>query len=144
MTIVRDRPRYDEDYHLWVHDQAARLRAMAGLRANEPIDWELLAEEVEGLARTDYRSCCSFIDQIVAHLLKLEYSRQVEPRDHWAEEVVGFRSELEDTLTASLTREVRPVIEKRYGRAVRKATRSLASVEPDLAARCLLYTSRCV
>jgi hypothetical protein len=43
-TEALSRPLHDADFHLWALDQAARLRA------NEPMDRELLAEEIGALA----------------------------------------------------------------------------------------------
>src|SRR5690349_6149197 len=101
------RPSYEGDYYLWALDQARRLRAMTKLRPNVPIDWELVAEEVEELARSDRRACESFLELIVAHLLKLQFSAQTAPRGHWRGEVAALRASLEKTLTPSIERGLR-------------------------------------
>lgn len=41
------RPHFDENHHRWALDQAERLRAMARMRPNAPIDRELVAAAVE-------------------------------------------------------------------------------------------------
>lgn len=60
-VLTRSRPTYDEDYYLWALDQAERLRDMTALRTNDAIDWELLAEEIEDLARSERRACASYV-----------------------------------------------------------------------------------
>ena len=43
---------YDEDFVAWTQQQAKALRAAAGSRTNQPLDWENLAEEVEDLGKS--------------------------------------------------------------------------------------------
>lgn len=134
-TETLERPRYEEDFYAWALDQAALLRAQKELRPNEPLDWENLAEEVEGLARSDWRSCASLIEQILIHLLQLAFSTAREPRTHWLAEVTNFRLRLEDLLTASLRTRLEAELDKRYRNAVRLLALKTAAVEPGLAAR---------
>jgi hypothetical protein len=57
---------YERDYYTWALGQARALRA----RSTEALDWENLAEEVEGLARTEVRELKSRIEVLLVHLLK--------------------------------------------------------------------------
>lgn len=134
-TDTLERPSYEEDFYAWALDQAALLRAQKALRPNEPLDWENLAEEVEGLARSDWRGCASLIEQILVHLLKLAFSRAQEPRAHWRNEVESFRLDLDDILTPSLRRSLASQLDRRYARAVRRLELATREVEPDLLAR---------
>jgi len=86
-TQLKPRPTYDEDFYAWTQDQAKHLRAQARLRKNEPIDWHLLAEEVEDLGKSELHTCQSLTRQIIAHLLKLQFSKTAEPRAGWKSEV---------------------------------------------------------
>jgi len=129
------RPDYEEDFYAWALDQAERLRAQAALRPNEPLDWENLAEEIEGLARSDWRACASLLEQILAHLLKLAFSTAEEPRGHWRKEVASFRLDLEDLLTPALRRALEADLDRRWARAVRRLEIASQDVEPGLAAR---------
>jgi len=129
------RPDYEEDFYAWALDQAARLRAQAALRPNEPLDWENLAEEIEGLARSDWRACASLLEQILIHLLKLAFSTAEEPRGHWRKEVASFRLDLEDLLTPALRRALEADLDRRWARAVRRLEIASQDVEPGLAAR---------
>jgi len=129
------RPSYEEDFYAWALDQAERLRAQAALRPNEPLDWENLAEEIEGLARSDWRSCASLLEQILLHLLKLAFSTAEEPLAHWRKEVATFRLDLEDLLTPALRRALEADLDRRWARAVRRLEIASQDVEPGLADR---------
>jgi hypothetical protein len=134
-TATLSRPRYDEDFHLWALDQAARLRAMAEIRPNEPIDWELLAEEVEDLGRSERHACESWVEQIIAHLLKLEHSTLTAARGHWRGEIAAFRADLRRKLTPSIERLLRQGFPDRWTAGRERAIQALAEDEPGLAAR---------
>ncbi|MCL6607577.1 MAG: DUF29 domain-containing protein [Geminicoccaceae bacterium] len=135
MPETLERPSYEEDFYAWALDQAERLRAQAALRPNEPLDWENLAEEIEGLARSDWRACASLLEQILAHLSKLAFSTAQEPRAHWRKEVMTLRLDLEDLLTPALRRALEADLDRRWARAVRRLEIASRDVEPALAAR---------
>ena len=63
------RAAYEPDFSLWCLDQAALLRAgrMDGL------DFENLAEELEGLARSERRALRARYVQLLLHLLTWRY-----------------------------------------------------------------------
>ena len=61
---------YEEDLYAWTREQAAALRAH--FRGDSRLDVEHLAEEIEHLGRSELRGVQSHIEQIIAHLLKLE------------------------------------------------------------------------
>jgi hypothetical protein len=134
-VLNRPRPTYDDDYYLWALDQAERLRGLAELRANEPLDWELLAEEIEELARSDRRACASYVEQIVAHMLKLAYSAQDGPRGHWRGEIAAFRSDLRKTLTRAIEAKLRSELAGLYDDARKRAVERLAEEEPGFSDR---------
>lgn len=60
---------YERDYYTWALEQARALRA----HSTEALDWENLAEEVEGLARTEARELRSRLEVLLVHLLKWRY-----------------------------------------------------------------------
>lgn len=132
-VLIRSRPGYQEDYYLWALDQAERLRGMAGKRANDSLDWELLADEIEELARSDQRACVSYVEQIVAHMLKLAYSTASYPRGHWRGEIAAFRSDLRKTLTRTIEAKLRGELADLYVDARKRAIERLAEEEPGFA-----------
>ena len=82
---------YDADYYKWANEQAAALRA----RHYELLDFENLAEEVEGLARSDWRELRSRLMRVLVHLLKCEFQAARRSRS-WEATLVVQRSEIED------------------------------------------------
>src|ERR1700693_1915523 len=75
---------YDEDFFAWSKQQAEALRAaVRGGESNQQLDWENLAEEIEGLGISQRSAVGSHILRIIQHLSKLEYSSAIEPRNGW-------------------------------------------------------------
>lgn len=67
MSAIRE-----EDHGSWLLDQAQALREVARLRPNLPVsvDWERLAEELEGMSRSEARELRSRYALLLLHLLK--------------------------------------------------------------------------
>jgi hypothetical protein len=63
---------YATDFYTWCLTTAARLRA----RQWEDIDLEALAEELEGLARSETRELENRLEELLLHLLKWQYQPQ--------------------------------------------------------------------
>lgn len=130
-TRLKERPSYDEDFYAWTQDQAKRLLAQAKLRQNEPLDWKLLAEEVEDLGKSELHACQSLTDQIIAHLLKLQFSGATEPRVGWQQEVAAFRIRLRRRLTPTIRQKIIAAIDEHYANAVEMATPGFLAYEPE-------------
>ena len=131
MSELLERPRHDEDFYAWAIDQAQRLRAVAAERRNEPIDWEELAEELEFVARRDYRAASSFFTHILQHLLKVEYSRQTEPLRQWCRAVRQFRRNFKTVTTTSVENRLRASLAEQYGLGVDLAEATMLD-DPDI------------
>jgi Domain of unknown function DUF29 len=65
----------DQDFHGWLLDQAAALRQ----RDYESVDWDNLAEEIEGMAAQQRRELKARLVTLLVHLLKLKF----EPGEIW-------------------------------------------------------------
>jgi hypothetical protein len=120
------RSSYDRDFVAWSTQQAEALRA--GARgSNQVIDWQNLAEEIEGLGISQRSALGSQIRRIVLHLLKLEHSSANAPRRGWEDSIVDARTEIEDLLerSPSLAQEVGREIAKQTKRAAKLAIRDL-------------------
>jgi len=89
---------YDEDLAAWSKHQAEALRAAAHGGANQPLDWENLAEEIADLGNSQRDAIESHILRIIQHLAKLEYSPSVEPRNGWRRTVRLARLQVEKRL----------------------------------------------
>lgn len=85
----------------WSEVQATNLRRAGQARANLPLDWINLAEEIESLGRSQRRELRSRIAVIIEHLLKLEQSPATEPRPGWIETIGRERREIERLLEDS-------------------------------------------
>jgi len=127
---LKERPTYDEDFYAWTQDQAKRLRTQARLHQNEPLDWQELAEEVEDLGKSELHTCQSLTDQIIAHLLKLQCSRSVEPRAGWETEIAAFRTALERRLTPTIKARLESDLEEHFRQAKRLVRPSFQEFEP--------------
>ena len=62
----------DDDFYGWILQQASAVRS----RGDLPIDWENLAEELEGLGRAEENSLQSYLERLLIHLLKYAYQHQ--------------------------------------------------------------------
>lgn len=101
---------YESDYYTWALEQARALRA----RSSKALDWENLAEEVEGLARTEAREFRSRLEVLLVHLLKWRYQPNKRSRS-WRltireqrqrvaqvlDENPGLKGTLEESVTAA-------------------------------------------
>ncbi len=87
----------------------------------EELDLESLAEVLENLVRDKKRSGASFLEQLVCHLLLIEYwetERDYNYR-YWASEIVNFRNQLEIDMTSNLYQYLEKDLDKIYQRAVK-------------------------
>ena len=65
-------PRYDDDFAAWAQHQASRI--CLGLW--EEVDQEHVAEELEGLSRSEQHELEHRLEVLMAHLLKWQYRQQ--------------------------------------------------------------------
>lgn len=105
---------YDEDFYAWTQQQAAfvappacrqRLRRRKCRRGDRGF----------GTQRTPHRPIAGRTHHRA--FLKLEFSRLVDPAEHWRDEIVEWRLQLDKTLTGSI--EAKLVLPARYRAALR-------------------------
>jgi hypothetical protein len=120
---------YDEDFYLWVEQQADLLRQ----GRFHALDLAHLIEEVEDLGANLGNAVTSRTREIILHLLKLQYSPAVEPRRGWRDSVGKRRDDLELEITPSLRRHLAAELESVNQLARRRAIDDLAQdgVKPD-------------
>jgi hypothetical protein len=121
---------YDEDFYAWTQQQAVLLRGLPP--AGNELDLEHIAEEIEDLGRSDLRAGQSLCEHIIEHFLRLEFSGLAEPADHWRDEIVEWRLQLEKVLTRGI--EAKLDLPSRY-RAALRLVRRLERDVPDLTSR---------
>jgi hypothetical protein len=124
---------YDEDFYAWTQQQAKALRSH--FKGDNRIDALHLAEEVEDLGKSELHAVESYIENVIEHLLKLDYSGSIEARDHWRAEVDAFRASIERKITPKIRQQVETELEALYDRARRGVARSSHRHEPDLVRR---------
>ena len=107
-----DGPLYDDDYYAWTQYQAEVLRTMR--RADNRLDREHLAEEIEDLGKSERDAVRSQVRRIIEHLLKLEYSPAADPRFDWMASVVEARQALADKITVTLQRDAEAMLPELY------------------------------
>jgi hypothetical protein len=99
MTVTAD-SLYEEDFYAWTQQQAKLLRRLPVV-GNE-FDPERIAEEIEDLGRSELHAAQSLCEHIIEHFLKLEYSGLSEPANHWRDDIVEWRLQLEKIMTRSI------------------------------------------
>ena len=90
------------------------------------VDAEHVAEEIEDLGRSDLRAAQSLVEHIIEHFLKIEFSGLVDPAEHWRDEIVEGRLQLDKTLTRGI--QAKLDLPSRY----RAATRLIRRLERDV------------
>ncbi len=95
-TVADDRQQlYDRDFYTWALEQARALKE----HRTESLDWENLADEVEGLAKTERRELKSRLEVLLLHLLKWQFQSRRRSRS-WrttiAVQRVKIRQHLEE------------------------------------------------
>jgi hypothetical protein len=108
---------YKEDFALWSKQQADALRASARGGSNQQLDWEHLAEEIEDLGTSQRSAVRSCITRIIQHLVELEYSPSVEPRNGWRRTIRLARMQAQRRIEDS------PSLKSELGRFVADETR---------------------
>lgn len=91
---------YERDEHLWLEET---IKILKENRFND-LDVENLIEELESLAKRDKNRVSSFLEQIIRHLLLLQYWEIERKRNqnHWRAEIQSFRTQLRKYLTTNL------------------------------------------
>jgi hypothetical protein len=101
MTVTTNlKQLYETDEHLWLLETIELLKQ----KRLDELDIENLIEELQSLAKRDQHKVKSLLEQIIRHLLLLQYWTQEYDRNknHWRSEVRSFRVQLRDRLTTNL------------------------------------------
>lgn len=121
--MITDGSLYEDDFYAWTQEQAELLRR--GPAGANRLDYDLIAEEIEDLGRSELSAAQSPCEPIIEHFLKLEYSGLAEPAGHWRREIVEWRTQLDNKLTRSIIAKLD--LPDRYRAALR-----LLRLEPDV------------
>jgi hypothetical protein len=94
---------HDTDFLAWTRLQAEALRAAAQAGTNIPLDWELLAEEIEDLGRQLQFELKNRLATVIEHLLKLRYSPTTRAHAGWRRTIRRSRDEIATLLEGNRT-----------------------------------------
>jgi hypothetical protein len=126
MSATRPEQLYDADFYAWTQAQAKELRRFARTRPNLPLDLAHIAEEIRDLGKSEYEAVFSLVHQILQHFLLIEHSPATDQRLHWADEIDGFRDQLERRLSAAIRRRLKREFADAFARARRRVQRKMA------------------
>lgn len=82
---------YEQDFLLWTEQQANAIRTN-NLAA---LDKEGLLEELESMGNSERKALKSALRNVLAHLLKFQFSSAEAPRAGWIDEIQRFREDIE-------------------------------------------------
>ena len=92
---------YETDYMLWLEKTLEQIKH----RQTDQIDWDNLAEEIEGLGIALHHKINSYLRQILIHLLLYKYwtSEREKSGSDWRDKIIDLQDELESLLEQSKT-----------------------------------------
>ena len=130
-----DHALYDDDFYAWTQEQAELLRR--GPAAANRLDFDLIAEELEDLGKSELHTVQSLCEHIIEHFLKLEFSGLQEPADHWRDEIVEWRVQIDKKITRSIAAKIDLPARYRYAlRLLRRFDRTVPGFMARLPAEC--------
>jgi hypothetical protein len=91
---MSDSTLYDDDILLWSEQQAAAIRRLGRSAREIPneLDIENVAEEIEGVGRSELAAVESYLELIFVHLIRLVVEPNSNSVRHWRSEIVGFHA----------------------------------------------------
>ncbi|MBU7581347.1 MAG: DUF29 domain-containing protein [Nostoc sp. TH1S01] len=108
---------YESEYEQWL---AQTINLLKENRFDE-LDKEHLIEELEELSRRDKKTVERFLEQIIRHLLLLQYwtAESEYNSNHWQAEILSFRTQLNEDLTQNLRNHLQENQAKVYEKALK-------------------------
>jgi Domain of unknown function DUF29 len=119
MAKTLDKPSlYDTDYVAWLDEQAAHLRA----GRTSALDVLNVAEELEGLARSDRHELANRLETLILHLLKWDHQPD-QRSNRWRASVAEQRRRIRRLLkdSPSLQRSLEGTAREVYPEAIEQA-----------------------
>ena len=103
---------YEIDDSLWLEETIILLKE----QRFQDLDTDNLIEELEALGRRDKNAVASLLEQIIRHLLLLQYWTEEYERNenYWKAEIIGFRNQIERLLTKNLKNYLNSELDKIY------------------------------
>ena len=123
---------YDSDFYAWTQEQGEKLRARAAFDHRGDLDWDNLAEEIEGVGRSERREIASRLTLIMTHLLKWRFQPMHRSRS-WSGTIREQRRMLRRVLddSPSLASFPAEILAEEYAAAVAQASDE-TGLSPDV------------
>lgn len=111
---------YEIDEHLWLEET---IKVLQSHRFNE-LDLDNLIEELKSLSRRDKNKVASLLEQVIIHLLLLEYWQEEYEynANHWRGEILAFRGQLKRLYTTNLGHYLSNELGELYERSIKIAS----------------------
>jgi len=132
---------HDVDIVAWADEQARELRALAHRpELSNLLDWGNLAEEIEGLGKSQVAAVRSKLRLILLHLIKILSDPDALSRGHWRSEIVAYHDVVGFEFTNAMRAQLD--LDRIWASALREADEALVAfgrrVSSALPARCPL------
>ncbi|MFB2834993.1 DUF29 domain-containing protein [Floridanema evergladense] len=116
MSVIDLKSLYETDDYEWLQSTIELLKN----RQFNALDLENLIEELEDLGSEKRNAVVSLLNQIIRHLLLLDYWTSERERNinHWRSEIVNFRDQLDQRLTTNLRNYLQENLDFIYKRAL--------------------------
>ncbi|MEL6437640.1 MAG: DUF29 domain-containing protein [Cyanobacteria bacterium J06621_8] len=90
---------YHRDFNLWVE----QIKTAIHNQNLEAMDWDNLLDEIDDMGKSEKRSLESYLELLIAHILKIKYWESEKERNckHWQVEVRNFRNRIQRLLKRS-------------------------------------------
>lgn len=125
---------YEDDIVAWAEQQSRGLRELARTRPDlsNLLDWEHVAEEIEGVAQDFLFKFTGLTRQFLIHLAKALSAPRSPAYGHWRTEAQAFHDDAAEYFTRAMRQKLD--IDALWGKALRQARLSLAEHGDTLAA----------
>ena len=137
---MSDTTLYDMDIVAWADEQAAAMRDLARVRPDlsNVLDWENIAEELEGLSRTELRNVRSPLRNVFVHILKGYCDPDTLSMHQWARETNNWLTDIRDDFTNSMRQKIDldDIWQKAGGLAADELSSYKVAMPPALSSHC--------
>ena len=106
---------YEIDDYLWIQETIKLLKE----KQFNKLDLENLIEELDDLGKERKHQVESFLEQIIRHLLLLQYWSDEYERNyrHWRSEIINFRTQINKRMTTNFKNHLQTNLSEIYQQA---------------------------
>ena len=97
---------YHRDVLAWSQHQADLLRRVGSGERVNGVDWDLVAEEIEDVGLSELHSVESYLELLLAHLMKIHGWPESQSVKHWWSEIVTFQRNMRRRFAPSMRQRI--------------------------------------